>query len=276
MDKTLNLFLIILGIFLVIKVIGIVWRTIIILRLMRNFKKFPGQRKIKPLTPGELPKIVNEAVEKISEILKKDNLVKVGDFQVEDFTGYLSIFKDDNEKIILRMGSNLKNGYIRVQLDIFTYFIDGTLVWTTNALIPPLASSILPHETLRHFLDCMPADLLRLHKGYLNLHTPQSERLEISKDIMKFLRKKEQEDIQIKIKQGKIKRDKHDGFFKYSFSYAYALTSNILAHHEHRAKKHPCTITDIPYEKGFDYWLNPGFPQAYDHTVPGDEKNTYY
>jgi hypothetical protein len=273
MDKVLNLFFIILGLILVIKVIGIARRTVTILLQMQKFKKFPGRMQIKPLPPGEIPEAVNEAVDKISEIFKNDNLVKVGDFQAEGSPGYLSLFRNDNEKIIVRMGSNLANGYIGIQLDIFTYFIDGTMVCTTNALVPPLASSILPHETLRHFLDCMPADLVRLHKEYLTHRTPQLERLEISKDIVKFIQEKEQEENQIKIKLGQIKRDKDDGFFKYSFFYAFAMTSNILKHHEYRAKKHPCTITDIPYEKGFDYWLNPDFPGAYEHPVPGDEKN---
>lgn len=276
MDKVLNLFLIILGIVLLIKVIGMAWRTIFILRLMRNFKKFSGQPELNPLAPGEMPQTVNEAVDKISETFKNDNLVKAGDFQVGDSVSYINLFRDDIEKILIKMGSFLKNGYIRVQLYIFTYFTDGTLVCTTNDLVPPFVPSILPHETFRHFLDCMPGDLMRLHKEYLTRHTPELERLEIPKDIVKFIWERDREEIQIKLKQGKIKRDKEDGFFKYSFSYAYAFTADILAHHEHRAKKHPCTITDIPYEKGFDYWLNPGFPQAYEHAVPGDEKNTYY
>lgn len=266
----------IFGIILIIQVIMIAWRTIIIMRQMRNFKKFSAQSEIKPLTPGEIPEAVNESIHKISNILQNDNLVKVGDFQPEGFASYLSLFRDDDEKIIVRMGSNLKKGYIGIQLDIFTFFTDGTLVCTTNTLVPPLASSILPHETLRHFIDCMPADLVRLHKEYLTRHTPQLERLEIPRDIVKFMQDREQEENQIKLNQGKIKRDKDDGFFKYSFFYAFALTSNILKHHEYRAKKHPCTITGIPYEKGFDYWLNPVFPRAYDHAVPGDEKNTYY
>lgn len=268
MDKVLNLIFIILGIVLVVKVTGIAWRTIIILRLMRKFNEVPVQSEIKPLPPGEIPEAVNEAVDKISDILQKDNLVKVGDFQAEGPGGYLSLFRDDNEKIIVRILSNLKKGYIVIHLDIATNFTNGTLVWTSNVLVPPLASSILPHETFRHFLDCMPADLVRLHKEYLTRHTPQLERLEIPRDIVKFLQEQEEEEIQIKIKQGKIKRDKDDGFLKYSFCYAFALTANILNHLEYRAKKHPCTITDIPYEKGFDYWINPGFPRAYDHDVP--------
>jgi len=61
----------------------------------------------------------------------------------------------------------------------------------------------------------------------------------------------------------------------YSFSYAFKMTANILKHHEGRAGRHPCTITGIPYEKGFDYWINPGFPQAYNRTVPGEKKKQW-
>ena len=108
-----------------------------------------------------------------------------------------------------------------------------------------------------------------LHKEYIDQHTTHLERQEIPGDMVKFIQDKEKEEIEIKIKQGKITKDKDKRFLNYSFFYAFALASNILKHQQGRAGKHRCTITGIPYKKGFDSWINPGFPQAAQTSSPG-------
>jgi hypothetical protein len=121
----------------------------------------------------------------------------------------------------------------------------------------------------------MPEDLVRLHKEYIAQQTTHLERQEIPGDMVKFIQDKEQEDIEIKIKQGKIIRDKDKRFLNYSFFYAFALASNILKHQKGRAGKHRCTITGIPYKKGFDSWINPGLPQTDQTASPGGVKKEW-
>jgi hypothetical protein len=199
----------------------------------------------------------------------------VGDFKAVGLPGYLSLSRENSEKMMVRMGSNLTEGYIGIQLDIFTYFTDGSSVTSTNALVAPISLSILPHETIRHFPDCMPEDLVRLHKEYIARQTTHLERQEIPGDIVKFMQDKDQEENEIKIKQGKIIKDQDRRFLNYSFFYAFALASNILKHQEGRAGKHRCTIIGIPYKKGFDSWINPGFPPAPHPAAPGDVKKEW-
>jgi hypothetical protein len=266
---------------------------------MDSFSPLPRLVEIKPLPGNEIPEAVNEALDKISrgwhpqpihgqpdvvlseassqtfaektklqEVSVKSNLEKVGDFKAVGLPGYLTLFRDDKEKMMVRMESNLTKGYIGIRIDIFTLFTDGSLVSSTNALVAPHSFSILPHETIRHFPDCMPEDLVRLHKEYIDQQTTHLERQEIPGDMVKFIQDKEKEENEIKIKQGKITRDKDKRFLNYSFFYGFALASNILKHQQGRAGKHRCTITGIPYKKGFDSWINPGFPRAAQTAAP--------
>jgi hypothetical protein len=256
MDSILPFLYIIPVVILIIWGFLYLWRTVIVIRLMDSLMKFPAQLVLKPLPPNEIPEALNEALDKISVILEKSNLEKVGDFKPEGLASYLSLFRDDNEKMMVRMVSHLTEGYIGIQLDIFTYFTDGSLVSSTNVRVAPISLSILPGETVRHFPDCMPEDLVRLHKEYIAQQTPHLERQEIPGDIVKFVQDKDREENEIKIKQGKIARDKDKRFLNYSFFCAFAIASNILKHHQGRAGKHRCTITGIPYKKGFDSWSN--------------------
>jgi hypothetical protein len=263
MDSILPIFFIILVVFLVIWGILFLWRTSMALRLMDSFSPLPSRVELKPVPANEVPEAVNEALDKISPRGWHPQPIhgpeKVGDFKAVGLPGYLTLFRDDKEKMIVRMGSNLTKGYIGIRIDIFTYFTDGSKVTSTNALVAPISASILPRETIRHFPDCMPEDLVRLHIEYIAQQTSHLQRQEIPGDIVKFIQDKQQEEIEIKIKQGKIIRDKDKRFLNYSFFYAFALASNILKHQQGRAGKHRCTITGIPYKEGFHSWINPGF-----------------
>ena len=137
MDSILPIFYIILVGFLVIWGILFLWRTSMVLRLMDNFSKLPAKLELKPVPADEIPEAVNEALDKISvrgwHPQPIHGLEKVGDFKEVGLPGYLTLFRDDKEKMMVRIGTNFKKGYISMQLDIITFFTDGSLVSSTNA-----------------------------------------------------------------------------------------------------------------------------------------------
>ena len=265
---------------IVLVAIVLLWqalRIIIILALIKTTPKIRDNTELKEILPGEIPAPVKEAFAKISGVLQTHNLVKVGDFRAEFSTGYWSLYRDDNERMLVKILSSPVKKTFYIELHITTYFTDGTIVFSANTNPTSLSANISPNETLRYFPDCMPEDLLRLHKEYIALQTPHLEKKELPQDLLKFLGKEIRESLDIKIKKGQLKRDKKDErYLKHSFFDLFSSTSllKVLKANEGRGGKHPGLIPHLPYTRGFAQWANPGSLQTrlYRASAPGYEK----
>lgn len=244
-------------------------RIITILKAMKATPKIPYNSEYKIVLPFEIPPTVQGAFAKISGVLQAHNLVKVTDFRIEGQGGYYSLYRDDNERMHVSILSSKEiNSTFVIAVNITTYFTDGSMVLSANTPPYTLPSNIQPNETLRYFPDCMPDDLLRLHKEYIANQTPQLTKKELPENLLKFLEKESRESLDIKIKKGQLKRDKDEKYLEYSFLYHFSLVSQILDYklkqQMGKSVKHPCLVTNLPYARGFAGWINPGSRQAWE------------
>lgn len=247
------------------------WRIITILMVMKTVKKIPYNCQLIKLLPNEIPAAVQEAFAKISEVLRANHLEKVTDFRMEGLEGYYSLYRDDSERMYADIVCSQVKNIFSFILGITTYFTDGAMVRTTNIPKLPPPDNTFPNKTIRCFPDCMPEDLLRLHKEYITHQTPQPEKQKLPQDLLKLLEKENQESRDAQIKKGRLKRDKDEKYLKYSFLYLFSWVSYILKQKEGRQIKHPGLITHLPYARGFANWINPASPLAQEYLSPAPE-----
>jgi hypothetical protein len=120
-----------------------------------------------PINLGDLPEFARAAFDRVGDVLEKHGLEAGGDFiyqPIKDQYAYLRYFKDKKEEITGYIDLQTSRGIHHVYLVFQTILTGDQKLISSNNIRNPFYEQSPDVYGLFEYPDCMPDELLRLHK----------------------------------------------------------------------------------------------------------------
>lgn len=153
-------------------------------------QRFCYRPEIFSLPPHQVNEKAAQAMDAVSVFFEENQLTFAGEFyyfESKESIIFLRAYTLKPEGLIAALTGSLMGDNVILRLNFTTAFKDGTRIESDNEATVPY--SIVPGVELRRYPDCMPGELLRLHREFVASHPKNKKIKPIPKNIARAFMK---------------------------------------------------------------------------------------